>query len=184
MVASVIIGSTTSLIFFIALLYCVTDVNEIVTSPAGALLALLFQATGSVAGSLCLQVFPVGAMFFASQAVLTTSSRMTVSSLIAPSPLELRVPSYPYTDFICPLEQLAFARDGGLPASRFFTKVDDEGVPTHAIYLSSSLVALFGLIYLGSSSALNAILSSSVVFLNCSCESRLNTLFTSSDEQH
>lgn len=72
----------------------------------------------------------------------------------------------------------------GLPFSPFFAKMERSGVPNNAVYLTTSLVIAFGLICtsiylprshiadsvvdLGSSSALNAILSSSVVFLNIS----------------
>jgi len=63
----------------------------------------------------------------------------------------------------------SFARDGGLPFSKFFTKVNPKtGVPDRCVYLTTVLVIIFGCIYLGSSAALNAILSSSVVFLNVS----------------
>ncbi|KAK4701505.1 choline transport protein, partial [Phenoliferia sp. Uapishka_3] len=141
MVLAVLIGSSSSFVFLVVLLFCITDVDGVISSSAGALLGAIYQATGSVAGSLCLQVFPVISMGFAAQGILTGSSRMTH----------------------------AFARDGGIPFSPFFARVHPvTGVPVNAVYLSTVLVIIFGLIYLGSSSALNAILSSSVVFLNIS----------------
>ncbi|KAM0755145.1 amino acid transporter [Meredithblackwellia eburnea MCA 4105] len=141
MVLAVLIGSSTSFIFLMVILFCIKDVDDVITSSAGALLAAIYQGTGSVAGSLCLQVFPVVSMMFAAQGILTGSSRMTH----------------------------AFARDGGLPFSPFFAKVSPTtGVPVNAVILTTVLVIIFGLIYIGSSSALNAILSSSVVFLNVS----------------
>lgn len=49
----------------------------------------------------------------------------------------------------------AFARDRGLPASRFFAKVDKRlDVPMNALWLTLILVTIFGCIFLGSSSAL------------------------------
>jgi choline transport protein len=86
------------------------------------------------------QVIPIVAMAFTAQAIMTASSRM----------------SY------------AFARDRGLPFSRYFAMMHKSGVPVNAVLLSTVCVIVFGCIYLGSSSALNAILSSSVVFLNIS----------------
>jgi choline transport protein len=86
------------------------------------------------------QVIPIVAMAFTAQAIMTASSRM----------------SY------------AFARDRGLPFSRYFAMMHKSGVPINAVLLSTVCVIVFGCIYLGSSSALNAILSSSVVFLNIS----------------
>lgn len=79
-------------------------------------------------------------MAFTAQAIMTASSRM----------------SY------------AFARDRGLPFSRYFATMHKSGVPVPAVLLSTVCVIVFGCIYLGSDSALNAILSSSVVFLNVS----------------
>jgi amino acid transporter len=60
----------------------------------------------------------------------------------------------------------AFARDGGLPTSRFFAKVHGGlRVPLNALWLTTILVLIFGCIFLGSSSAFNAIVSASVVAL-------------------
>lgn len=63
---------------------------------------------------------------------------------------------------------LAFARDDGLPFSRFFSRMNHNGVPVPAVLASTVIVIIFGLVYLGSSAALNAILSTSVVALNVS----------------
>lgn len=63
----------------------------------------------------------------------------------------------------------AFARDGGLPFSRFFAKVHPTfELPLNALYLTTTLVVIFGCIFLGSSSAFNAIISASVVALGVS----------------
>lgn len=51
--------------------------------------------------------------------------------------------------------QVAFARDGGIPYSGFFSRTTKDGVPVQSLCLSTVLVIIFGLIYLGSSSALN-----------------------------
>ncbi len=60
----------------------------------------------------------------------------------------------------------AFARDGGLPASRLFAQVHGRlQVPLNALGLTTILVIIFGCIFLGSSSAFNAIVSASVVAL-------------------
>ena len=63
----------------------------------------------------------------------------------------------------------AFARDGGLPFSRFFARVTPSlSVPLNSLILTTVLVIIFGLIFLGSSVAFNAILSASVVALGVS----------------
>lgn len=58
-------------------------------------------------------------------------------------------------------------RDGGLPASPFFSSVHSRlKVPLNALYFTVILVIIFGCIFLGSSSAFNAIISASVVMLD------------------
>jgi choline transport protein len=86
-------------------------------------------------------MFPLICLLFATTAIMTTSSRMVY----------------------------AFARDGGLPASPFFAKIHPRlGQPFNAICLTTVLVIIFGCIFLGSSSAFNAIISASVVALGVS----------------
>ncbi|PQE04411.1 GABA permease protein [Rutstroemia sp. NJR-2017a BVV2] len=93
------------------------------------------------AGAICLLVFPLVCLLFATISITTTSTRMTY----------------------------AFARDGGLPFSRVFSKVHPKlGLPLNALWLTMTCVLLFGLIFLGSSSAFNAIVSASVVALGVS----------------
>lgn len=51
----------------------------------------------------------------------------------------------------------AFSRDGGIPASGWWKKVDQRfGIPVNSLILSTIVCALLGLIYLGSSAAFNA----------------------------
>lgn len=43
-------------------------------------------------------------------------------------------------------------RDGGLPASPFFSRVHPKlNVPLNALYLTFAVITVFGLIFLGSS---------------------------------
>ena len=141
MVACVGIGVSTGFIFLVILLFVAGDIDGVISSTAGPLLQILYNATGSKAGAVCLLIFPLGCQVFATVSIMTTSSRMT----------------------------WAFARDRGLPASRFFAKVHPKlGLPLNALYLTVALVVIFGLIFLGSSSAFNAIISASVVALGLS----------------
>jgi amino acid transporter len=51
----------------------------------------------------------------------------------------------------------AFSRDGGIPGSQWWKKVNPRfGVPLNGLILSTVVCALLGLIYLGSSAAFNA----------------------------
>ncbi|KAL3954512.1 hypothetical protein ACCO45_010075 [Purpureocillium lilacinum] len=63
----------------------------------------------------------------------------------------------------------AFARQGGVPFSSTFAHVNKRlDLPLNSMLLTNSMVIIFGLIYLGASSAFNAIVSSCVVGLNIS----------------
>jgi len=62
MVLAVVIGSVSSFIFLICLLFSITDVDALLESSAGALIGAMYQATGNVAGTLCLSVFPIVSM--------------------------------------------------------------------------------------------------------------------------
>lgn len=54
----------------------------------------------------------------------------------------------------------AFAKDQGLPFSNFFAYVDPElGVPTRSLMLIGIIVTLLSMIYIGSATAFNAIIS-------------------------
>jgi hypothetical protein len=99
MVACVAIGLATSLILIIALLFASRDIDTIITSGAGPLLQIFFDATNSEMGSICLLLFvsprdftslcltadrfflqsssfPIGCLLLGVVAITTTSSRM------------------------------------------------------------------------------------------------------------
>ena len=138
MIYCVAIGVFTGFVFLSVLLFVLKDVKTVIESTAGPVLQIFYDATGSKAGSICLLIFPLICLLFATTSIMTTSSRMTY----------------------------AFARDGGLPFSRIFAKVNRRlDVPLNALYLTTTLVIIFGCIFLGSSSAFNAIVSASVVAL-------------------
>lgn len=141
MIMAVGIGAGASFVFLVCLLFSISDLQAVIASPAGALLATIFQATSSVVGTILLAVFPIGSMMFTAQGILTGASRMT----------------------------FAFARDRGLPFSSFFARLNQHnGVPERSVVLVSIIGIIFGVLYIPSSSAFNAIISSSIVFLNIS----------------
>ncbi|KAF2740743.1 GABA permease gaba [Polyplosphaeria fusca] len=142
MIYCVGIGTFTGFVFLVVLLFVSGgDAESIISSPAGPLLQILYNATQNRAGAVCLLMFPLICLLFATTSIMTTSSRMTY----------------------------AFARDGGLPRSTFFAKVHRTlGLPLNALCLTTVLVVIFGCIFLGSSSAFNAIISASVVALGIS----------------
>ncbi|KAL2867748.1 amino acid/polyamine transporter I [Aspergillus lucknowensis] len=141
MVSCVGIGTFTGCIFLMVLLFVAGDMKQVTTSAAGPLLQILIDATKNKAGGICLLMLPLVCLILATLSTMTTSSRMI----------------------------FAFARDGGLPASRFFAKVHPTlQLPLNALILTVVVVVCFGCIFLGSTSAFNAIISSSVVALDLS----------------
>ncbi|KXT12562.1 hypothetical protein AC579_2094 [Pseudocercospora musae] len=142
MIYCVAIGIFTGFIFLSCLLFVAgNDINEVIESSAGPLNQIIFNATHSKAGTVCLLMFPLVCLLFATTSIMTTSSRMTY----------------------------AFARDGGLPFSRFFARVHKKlDVPLESLGLTVLVVLIFGCIFLGSTSAFNAIVSASVVALGVS----------------
>ncbi|KIW96544.1 uncharacterized protein Z519_01935 [Cladophialophora bantiana CBS 173.52] len=138
MIGCVLIGVMTGFIYLSVLLFVSKNVQDVISSSAGPMLQIFYDATANKAGSVCLLMFPLVCLLFAAVSIMTTSSRMVY----------------------------AFARDGGLPASPFFAKVHGRlQVPLNALWLTLILVIIFGCIFLGSSSAFNAIVSASVVAL-------------------
>jgi choline transport protein len=138
MIIAPIIGSLSAFIILIVFLFVLKDFDAVATSSAGPLLEIIYQAVGNKGGAIALYMFPVCSMAFAAISILCASSRQTQ----------------------------AFARDYGLPFAHFFSKESRTfGVPIPAITLTSFWVIVFGCIYLGSTSAFNAIISSSVVML-------------------
>ncbi|PVH95857.1 amino acid permease [Periconia macrospinosa] len=142
MIYCVAIGTFTGFVFLMVMLFVSGgDAEAIISSPTGPLVYILEHATKSRAGTVCLLVFPLLCLLFATTSIMTTSSRMTY----------------------------AFARDGGLPASKYFAKVHPRlGQPLNALLVTTALTIIFGFIFLGSSSAFNALISASVVALGVS----------------
>lgn len=134
----VLIGMFTGFIFLMCLLFVAGEATKVINSAAGPLGYIFYNATGSLAGTACLLIFPLMCLMFAGISIMTTSSRMTY----------------------------AFARDGGLPFSKFLARVHPKlDVPLEALGFTVIVVIIFGCIELGSTSAFNAILSASVVAL-------------------
>lgn len=77
MIYCVAIGLFTGFIFLTCLLFVAGNADDVITSSYGPLGQILYNATGSKAGTVCLQVFPLVCLLFAAFSILTTSSRMT-----------------------------------------------------------------------------------------------------------
>jgi len=141
MVYCVIMGMVTGFIFLMCLLFVSGDTDTVINGAIGPLGQIILDATGSAAGTVCLLIFPLVCLLFATTSIMTTSSRMNY----------------------------AFARDRGLPFSKYFSRVHKTlDVPLESLGLTFLVVIIFGCIFLGSTSAFNAIVSASVVSLGLS----------------
>ncbi|KAF5648425.1 choline transporter [Fusarium tjaetaba] len=138
---SVTIGAITGFIFMVACLFCIVDMS-IVTDPTTGLafMDLLKQTVGLQGGTVLLTLFIVNGVG-QGIGIVTTASRLT----------------------------WGFARDGGLPWSGYFAKVDDFWrVPVRALWLQGGVMALIGVLYTFASTVLEAILSVSTIALTVS----------------
>ena len=77
MIYCVAIGTFTGFVFLSCLLFVAGDINQVISSSAGPLNQIIFNATGSKAGMVCLLIFPLICLLFATISIMTTSPRMT-----------------------------------------------------------------------------------------------------------
>ncbi|KAF4947685.1 hypothetical protein FSARC_13901, partial [Fusarium sarcochroum] len=139
MVLSIILGTVTGFAFLVSVLFSVQDLDEVVGSSP--LIVVFKQATGSRAATIALTAIVLTIIFCSAVEVVTSSSRMTA----------------------------AFARQGGIPFSNFFAEVHKGlDLPLRSMLLTNSIVIILGLLYLGASTAFNAIISACVVGLGLS----------------
>lgn len=137
-------------ILLVLILFRAGDVAAAIESPTGQpYIAILLNATGSVAGTSVLVAYIILALIFCSTNVVTTSSRQLFS----------------------------FARDRGVPFSGWLSRVsNNKHVPAQAIICTISVTVLLSLILIGSSAAFNIIASLFGVALMGSYITSISTL--------
>ncbi|KAL8962106.1 MAG: hypothetical protein Q9193_001440 [Seirophora villosa] len=123
------IGFVTAWTYSVSLFFSMTDVEGLSgTSTKVPILALFYQALRGKAGAIALEALVIATGLGCLMASHTWQSRLCWS----------------------------FARDRGIPASSFFSKVNGRlHVPFRAHLLSSVLVSIVGCLYLGSYTAFN-----------------------------
>ncbi|RAL04507.1 putative GABA permease [Aspergillus ibericus CBS 121593] len=133
---SVAINGTLGFTMLIATLFCMGSVDAALKSPTGYPFMEIFQqATGSTSGALGLSSILVIVGICAALAMLTATSRQFWS----------------------------FARDRGVPGWRIWSHVSNRTfLPTYSILLTMTICCLLGLINIGSSVALNDVVSMAV----------------------
>jgi choline transport protein len=137
MIGSVIINGVIGLVYAIVLLFSLGDLESLLQSKTGfPFMQLFLNVTASAAGASVLALCITMVATAANAACVTSTSRTA----------------------------WAFARDNGFPASEFFAEVSPTlKVPVRMILMVGFLQMLLGLIYLGSSTAFNAVLSMAIL---------------------
>jgi len=141
-VLSVAAAGVTGVIYLIPILFVLPDVQTLLSVANGQPIGLLFKTvTGSAGGGFGLLFLILGILLFAGTGALTAASRCTY----------------------------AFARDGAIPGSTVWAKVDKRfDIPLMALFLSTAVDCALGLIYFGSSAAFNSFTGVATICLSTS----------------
>ncbi|KAI0020436.1 gaba permease [Xylariomycetidae sp. FL0641] len=141
-VLSVVAAGLTGLAYLIPVLFVLPDIQTLLDVANGQPIGLVFKnATGSAGGGFGLLLLILGIWLFAGVGALTASSRCTY----------------------------AFARDGAIPGSGLWKRVDARfGLPLWALTLSTIVDCLLGLIYFGSSAAFSSFTGVATICLSTS----------------
>ncbi len=142
MVLSVAAAGITGVIYLIPILFVLPNVQTLLGVANGQPIGLLFKTvTGSAGGGFGLLFLILGILFFAGTGALTAASRCTY----------------------------AFARDGAIPGSRIWSRVNQRfDIPLWGLVLSTVVDCLLGLIYFGSTAAFNAFTGVATICLSTS----------------
>ncbi|KIX04733.1 uncharacterized protein Z518_05603 [Rhinocladiella mackenziei CBS 650.93] len=138
MSGTMFIGLLTTLSLFLVLMFCMNDLDAVISSSLPSL-EIVYQATGSKAATAFVIIWIVAIY------ILAISSQWVTSGRIA----------------------WAFARDGGVPFSHYFSKVDARfGFPVRTTIAAFLFCCCYGLLFLASTTAFNSIVTAAVLFLN------------------
>ncbi|KAI9823426.1 MAG: hypothetical protein M1832_002436 [Thelocarpon impressellum] len=126
---TVAIGFVTAWFYSVAMFFSMNNLDQLFKTLTGVpILELFFQALGNKAGAIVLE------------------------SMIICTGFGCQIASHTWQARLC----WSFARDRGLPASRYLAKVHPTlDIPLRAHTVSCVIVALLGLLYVGSSTAFN-----------------------------
>lgn len=129
-----LINGAVGFAMMVTILYCLgTDIDGVLGSATGyPFIQIFFNSTGNVAGATLMSVLVLVLTWICATGITTTASRMTWS----------------------------FARDKGFPGSHFIAKVSPRNkIPVVAVLIVTTLAALLTLIYIGSYTAFNDVVS-------------------------
>lgn len=140
---SVPIGAIWGVVFLLPIVFTLPDVATLLSVPSGQPIGVMFTlAMGSKGGGFGLWFIVFGIGLFCAISISCAASRAT----------------------------WAFARDKAIPFHVHFAKISSHisDVPVNALFLSTGIQVLLGLIYLGSSTAFNAFVGVAVMCLGAS----------------
>lgn len=137
MVGSVVANGILGFIYCLVLLFGLGDLSSLLETTTGfPFMQLFLNVTNSRAGAIVMSLVPTTIAVLATAAGLASCSRTF----------------------------WAFARDDAVPAPKFWSHVDKRlKIPVRMILLVFILQVLLGLLYLGSTTAFNAVLSMAVI---------------------
>lgn len=138
---SIIIGGLSGITFMIICLFCIQNIDKVINSPTGLpFVELMLQTTGMKPTLSLISLFIFNGLGQGT-VMLTASSRLT----------------------------WGFARDGGLPWSEYLAQVNKTWkAPVRALWAQGTIIALVGVLYTFSTTALQAILGVSTIALTIS----------------
>ncbi|KAB8078646.1 amino acid/polyamine transporter I [Aspergillus leporis] len=142
-VGGLVLNFLAGIVFLIPIAFVLPDVAELAALASGQPVPPIFKsATGSSAGAFCLLIPLLMLGIICGMGCVTAASRCV----------------------------WAFARDGAIPGSQWFKKVNRrfDNVPVNAMLLCMVVELLLGLIYFGSTAAYNAFSGVGVIFLTVS----------------
>ncbi|KAI9849537.1 MAG: hypothetical protein M1837_004157 [Sclerophora amabilis] len=133
---TMVLNGATGYAMILAVLFCLGDVKSVVNTPTQyPFIQVFYNGTRSYAGATIMTALIIGLLWCAVIGFLATASRMTWS----------------------------FARDRGLPFHRFISKVERRtSIPMIAIAVVTTIPCLLALIYIGSSTVFEDVVSLSV----------------------
>lgn len=140
---SVPIGAIWGVVFLLPIVFTLPDVATLLSVPSGQPIGVMFTlAMGSNGGGFGLWFIVFGVGLFCAISISCAASRAA----------------------------WAFARDKAIPFHGHFSKISPHisDVPVNALFLSTTIQVLLGLIYLGSSTAFNAFVGVAVMCLGAS----------------
>ncbi|KAL2116237.1 hypothetical protein VTJ04DRAFT_8404 [Mycothermus thermophilus] len=142
MVITIVINTIGGLLFLVPLMFVLPDLAMLVALPSGQPVPTIIKtAVGSSGGAIALLLPLMVLAILCGTACTTAASRCT----------------------------WAFARDGGIPGSKWWSRVHPKlDLPLNAMMLSMAIQILLGLIYFGSSTAFNAFSGVGVISLTVS----------------